>query len=254
MHLIEGWKNAWKLTSIQATALLALFSVLQAEVLPLIQFAIPERYFPWVTAAFGVSIVLLRIIAQPSVLAGAAPDEAPAPPTSRQAGFITDTFMLLAAVALGALLIGFLTGVTHANQNCTKTTVKAETKAATAAASATVATAVVAASAADKQVEIKTVFKDRIVKQYVEVPREVVRKEDAGCVIPRRFVGLWNTANRAELPTFAGQLDASPSGIALSAVAAEHDREAELCTANTEQLKALQSAERARQKSLEAAQ
>ena len=70
MHLIEGWKNVWRLTSVQAAALLALFSLIQAEVLPLFQFAVPERYWPWVTASFGVAIVVLRIIAQPGALTG----------------------------------------------------------------------------------------------------------------------------------------------------------------------------------------
>ena len=115
------------------------------------------------------------------------------------------------------------------------------------------ATAAVAASAAGKDVEIRTVFKDRVIKQYVEVPREVIVREDAACVIPSRFVSVWNSANRAELPTFAGQLDAAPSGVALSDVAAQHEREAELCHRNTEQLKALQAAELERQRVMEAA-
>ena len=58
------------MTEMQAAALLALFSLIQAEVLPLFQFAVPERYWPWVTASFGVAIVVLRIIAQPGVLTG----------------------------------------------------------------------------------------------------------------------------------------------------------------------------------------
>ena len=82
---------------------------------------------------------------------------------------------------------------------------------------------------------------------------QVIVREDAACVIPARFVSVWNSANRAELPTFANQLDAAPSGVALSDVAAQHEREAELCLRNTEQLKALQAAELERQRVMEAA-
>ena len=70
MHLIEGWNNAWRLTSVQAAALLTLLSVLQAEVLPLFEFALPPEYWPWITGAFGAAIVVLRLIAQPGVLTG----------------------------------------------------------------------------------------------------------------------------------------------------------------------------------------
>ena len=73
MHLIDGWKNAWRLTSVQAAALLALLAELQAEVLPLFEFAVPSQYWPWVTGVFGAAIVVLRLIAQPGVLTGTPP-------------------------------------------------------------------------------------------------------------------------------------------------------------------------------------
>lgn len=68
MKLIPNWRRCWRLTSVQAAALLSFFSVLQAEVLPLIDFAVPARYLPWVSAAVGVAIVVLRIIQQPDAL------------------------------------------------------------------------------------------------------------------------------------------------------------------------------------------
>ena len=160
---------------------------------------------------------------------------------------------ILAAMAL-LVLVGFWNGGNRAELRCSKAGTPAVAVAAKTAASATQAAQTVADTAASKQVEIRTVFKDRIIKETVEVPREVIVRENAGCVIPGRFVGMWNSANRAELPTFAGQLDAAPSGVALSDVAAQHDREAELCHRNTEQLKALQAAERARQHAVEANQ
>ena len=64
MKLIPEWRRAWRYLSVQAAVLLALLSVLQVEVLPLFQFAIPAERWPWVTAGFGTAIVLLRVLAQ----------------------------------------------------------------------------------------------------------------------------------------------------------------------------------------------
>lgn len=67
MKLIPEWRQAHKLDTVQLAALLTLLSVLQAEVLPLLQFAIPPQYWPWVTAGFGVAIALLRMRVQPEI-------------------------------------------------------------------------------------------------------------------------------------------------------------------------------------------
>lgn len=64
MKLITDWRRAWRFASVQAAVLLALLSVLQAEVLPLFEFAVPPERWPWVTAGFGTAIVLLRLLAQ----------------------------------------------------------------------------------------------------------------------------------------------------------------------------------------------
>lgn len=71
MTLIPDWRRAWRFLSVQAAVLLALLSVLQAEVLPLFEFAVPPERWPWVTAGFGTAIVLLRLLAQ------SLPDEPP---------------------------------------------------------------------------------------------------------------------------------------------------------------------------------
>ena len=256
LHLIAGWRRAWRLTSVQAAALLSVMSVLMVlrdELLPLFAFAVPERWWPWITGVWGACIVVMRLIAQPDVL-GPLPEEAAEPPAQqRQQGFVLQELLLCVAIAAGCLLIGYGAGRAHGAHRCAQAADGAQAKAAQTAASATVATAAVAARATGKDVEIRTVFKDRVIKQYVEVPREVIVREDAACVIPSRFVSVWNSANRAELPTFANQLDAAPSGVALSDVAAQHEREAELCLRNTEQLKALQAAELERQRVMEAA-
>ncbi|WP_439893171.1 hypothetical protein ACS7SF_25070 (plasmid) [Ralstonia sp. 25C] len=101
-------------------------------------------------------------------------------------------------------------------------------------------TAQVADQAAQAQTRIQTVFRDRILYRDREVPHEVVVHDDAACRIPGRFVGMWNSANRAELPTTAGLLDEAASGVVLSDVEAQHEREAEAFHANAQQLKDLQ--------------
>ncbi|WP_199028676.1 hypothetical protein [Ralstonia sp. ASV6] len=101
-------------------------------------------------------------------------------------------------------------------------------------------TAQVADQATRAQTQIQTVFRDRILYRDREVPHEVVVRDDAACRIPGRFVGMWNSANRAELPTTAGLLDEAPSGVVLSDVEAQHEREAEAFHANAQQLKDLQ--------------
>ena len=51
---------------------------------------------------------------------------------------------------------------------------------------------------------------------------------------------MWNSANRAELPRTAGLLDETASGVVLSDVEAQHEREAEAFHSNAQQLKDLQ--------------
>lgn len=82
---IPEWRRAWRLTSVQAAALLAALSVLQAEVLPLIEFAVPQCWWPWVTAGFGIAIVLLRVIAQPGALGRGPADGGPPSDAPREA-------------------------------------------------------------------------------------------------------------------------------------------------------------------------
>ncbi|MGN6141127.1 MAG: hypothetical protein ACTHNV_19740 [Ralstonia sp.] len=98
----------------------------------------------------------------------------------------------------------------------------------------------VADQAAQAQTRIQTVFRDRILYRDREVPHEIVVHDDAACRIPSRFVGMWNSANRAELPSAAGLLDEAASGVVLSDVEAQHEREAEAFHSNAQQLKDLQ--------------
>ena len=77
MTFIPDWRKAHKFLSLQAAVLLAVLSVLQAQVLPLIQFAVPPQYWPYVSAAFGIAIVLLRLLNQPAL--DEPPTQAPSP-------------------------------------------------------------------------------------------------------------------------------------------------------------------------------
>lgn len=77
MKLIPDWRKAWRYLSVQATALLALLSAVQANLLPSIQPIVPAHYWPYVTAAFGVAIGILRILPQPSVDALNPPKDTP---------------------------------------------------------------------------------------------------------------------------------------------------------------------------------
>ncbi len=72
-YLIPDWKKAWRMFSVLAASLLTVLSLVQAEVLPLFQFAVPPDVWPWVSAGFGVAIVVLRLVAQPSVSGAPAP-------------------------------------------------------------------------------------------------------------------------------------------------------------------------------------
>ncbi|MGJ4748434.1 hypothetical protein ACQV5M_18890 [Leptospira sp. SA-E8] len=54
----------WRASSVLASALLAVLSVLQSEVLPLAQPVVPPEYWPYVLLAFGAAIPLLRLMKQ----------------------------------------------------------------------------------------------------------------------------------------------------------------------------------------------
>jgi hypothetical protein len=94
--------------------------------------------------------------------------------------------------------------------------------------------------AVTEQGKIVTVYKDRWHYITKEVPVEVTSKMDSECVIPNRFVSLWDSANQARLPDPASPADEAPSGIKLSDVSEQKEIESEICTANTKQLIGLQ--------------
>lgn len=146
---------------------------------------------------------------------------------------------IVAAIAFGAGRYGA----------AAKATAKVVDKVNTATAAVKEKQEVVLAKADEKQIvvqeKIRTVYRDRNIYITKEIPREVIVKQDAQCVVPEFFVGLWNSSNRAVVPAAAGVVDESPSGVKLSDITAQHDIESEICHANTEQLKGLIAALRA---------
>jgi hypothetical protein len=90
------------------------------------------------------------------------------------------------------------------------------------------------------QEHIKTVFQDRVIYRDREVPVEVIKRMDSGCVIPNHFVSMWNSANQGTVPNAASGIDETASDVKLTDIEWQKERETEICLANTEQLTGLQ--------------
>jgi ABC-type uncharacterized transport system YnjBCD permease subunit len=65
--VIPEWRQAWRMDTVRAAAALTFLSFIQAEVLPLIEFAVPVQSWPYITGGFGLVILLLRMRVQPEV-------------------------------------------------------------------------------------------------------------------------------------------------------------------------------------------
>lgn len=101
---------------------------------------------------------------------------------------------------------------------------------------------------AEATVKVVTEYVDRVkvVRQagetiIKEVPIYVPAQADAACLVPRGFVRLHDAAAEGIVPEPAGDSDATPAGVALSAVAGTVAENYTACRANAEQLSALQS-------------
>lgn len=64
LSLIPEWRQAWRFASVQAATVLTVLSMVQAEVLPLVQPVFSDRAWPFVSGGLAFAIVLLRLIAQ----------------------------------------------------------------------------------------------------------------------------------------------------------------------------------------------
>lgn len=63
-RLIPEWRLAWRFTSVQAALVLAFLSMVQAEVLPIVQPIVPAKHWPLVSGGLALAIVVLRLLAQ----------------------------------------------------------------------------------------------------------------------------------------------------------------------------------------------
>ena len=75
--LISNWKDSWKMSCVQAAAVLAVLNVINAEILPLFHFTIPATWMNWLNALLGVAIIVLRLILQPPLAVGPEKREPP---------------------------------------------------------------------------------------------------------------------------------------------------------------------------------
>lgn len=62
MQLIDNWKDAWKLSSVQAGAAITVLGVAE-QVLPALQAAMPTSIY----AILGALVMVARVVLQPNV-------------------------------------------------------------------------------------------------------------------------------------------------------------------------------------------
>lgn len=67
-RFISNWQSSWRLSSVQLTALLVILNAINAEILPLFNFAIPDKAMNWINAFLGVAIIVLRLLLQPKLI------------------------------------------------------------------------------------------------------------------------------------------------------------------------------------------
>lgn len=148
-------------------------------------------------------------------------------------------YRLLALVLLAIALVGFgwVKGAEH---------VQGKWDAAISKQSEQVSSVKVKQAEAATQVVTQYVDRVQVVRQkgadiIKEVPIYVPAQADAACVLSRGFVSLHDAAAAGSIPDPAGGADATPAGIALSAVASTVADNYQRCHENAEQLIALQS-------------
>lgn len=144
--------------------------------------------------------------------------------------------LFMAVIAAALFGFGWLKGAGH---------VQAEWDAEVVKQSLTAARIEKDRAQATVQVVTKYVDRVKIVRQagetiIKEVPVYVSAQADAACLVPRGFVRLHDAAAQGVVPEPAGNSDAAPAGVALSAVAGTVAENYTACRENAEQLTALQ--------------
>ena len=145
----------------------------------------------------------------------------------------------LALVLLAAALIGFgwVKGAGHVQTQWDAAVQKQTLQVAAVRERQAQATVKVVTQYVDR-VRVVRAKGDTIIK---EVPVYVSVQADAACTINRGFVRLHDAAAAGDLPESARDADATPAGIALSAVAGTVAANYQTCHENAEQLRALQT-------------
>ena len=89
-----------------------------------------------------------------------------------------------------------------------------------------------AQAAVTNQIQTRVVYRERVIHDQAqaiaqEIPTYVTPQTDAACPVPTGFVRLWNHANTGTPAGPASSAVAAPSGVVLSDIEAEHNREAD---------------------------
>jgi hypothetical protein len=64
LRLIPEWRDCWRMSSWVAAMLLMFLSMVQADVLPLLQPLVPPEKWPWVSGGLAFAIGVLRLVQQ----------------------------------------------------------------------------------------------------------------------------------------------------------------------------------------------
>ena len=145
--------------------------------------------------------------------------------------------LILGIIAAALFGLGWLKGAGHVQDQWDAATSKQALQVATVEKEQAEATVRVVTEYVDRVKVVRQVG-ETIIK---EVPVYVPAQADAACLVPRGFVRLHDAAAEGVVPEPAGNSDAAPAGVALSAVAGTVAENYTACRANAEQLSALQS-------------
>lgn len=67
MKPVPNWRQGLRMTSVQAALLLAFFSAVQADVLPIFKPLVPEEHWPAVSGVVALLIIIFRLWSQPGL-------------------------------------------------------------------------------------------------------------------------------------------------------------------------------------------
>lgn len=77
LRLIPEWRDCWRMASWVAAMLLMVLSMVQADVLPLVQPLVAPEKWPWVSGGLAAAIGVLRLVQQHLPARDAAPEPKP---------------------------------------------------------------------------------------------------------------------------------------------------------------------------------